>query len=225
VSAPPRSSAGVRVAAVVLAAGTSSRWGGAVSKQLEPWRGEPLARRAARQAVESAAVDVVVVTGESAELVEQSLAGLAARPVRNPDFRGGQATSVRAGLAALAGNVDSDVDSDVDGALFVPCDQPLLSAGTLDLLIARFAELADRRGRAVVPSHRGRRGSPVLIGRDLFPLLAALEGDEGGRRVLATRPELVVEVELESADPLTDVDTLADLRALERRLREPETGT
>jgi molybdenum cofactor cytidylyltransferase len=199
----------VSVAAVVLAAGTSSRWRGAGSKQLHPWRGEPLVRRIARSAAESEASEVVVVTGHDAEGVERALDGLAVRVVHNPLFASGQASSVRAGIAALA--------PAVDGALFVPCDQPLLDAATLDLLIARFRALPppQRRARAVVPAFRGRRGAPALIGREILPRFSDLEEDEGGRRVLAAIPERVVEVELASGDPLVDVDTLADLRALE----------
>lgn len=211
-SRPASTAPRAAVGAVVLAAGTSSRWGGDRSKQLHPWEGEPLVRRAARIAIESAADEVVVVTGHDARAVEGTLAGLAVRTVHNRDYASGQASSVRTGIAALGG-----LEGDVEGALFVPCDQPLLDAETLDLLIERFTRLGrERQSRAVVPTHRGRRGAPALIGSDLFGALDALVGDEGGRRVLAAVPDRVVEVELASADPLLDVDTLEDLRALER---------
>lgn len=203
---------GARVSAVVLAAGTSERFGGELPKQLHSFRGETLVRRAARVALASAAAEVVMVTGHRADDVERAVAGLDVRVVRNPDHARGQSTSVRAGLAAI--------DPRSAGALFVPCDQPLLDAATLDRLIARFAELPPQRGPwAVAPAYRGRRGSPVLVGRGLFAALEELAGDVGGRRVLAARPDRVVVVEVDDAAPLADVDTLAELHALEAQHR------
>jgi molybdenum cofactor cytidylyltransferase len=198
-----------RVSAVVLAAGSSERFGAATPKQLATFQDETLVRRAARVALASAACEVLVVTGYRAAEVERAFDGLAVRVVRNSHYARGQSTSVRAGLAA--------VDPRSAGALFVPCDQPLLDAATLDRLIQRFAALPPEQGGAwaVVPSHRGRRGSPALIGRGLFADLERLAGDEGGRRVMAARPDRVVEVELDDPAPLVDVDTLADLRRLE----------
>ena len=87
------------VAAIVLAAGRSTRMGGP-NKLLAELDGNKLVRIVAEQALASKASEVIVVTGHQAELVEQALAGLKVRFVRNPDFAGGLASSVKAGIGA-----------------------------------------------------------------------------------------------------------------------------
>src|SRR6185437_11081088 len=91
------------VTAIVLAAGRSTRMGGP-NKLLAELDGKKLVRIAAEQALASKASNVIVVTGHQADLVEQALAGLKVRFVRNPDFAGGLASSVKAGIAAVPPN-------------------------------------------------------------------------------------------------------------------------
>lgn len=192
-----------RVWGVLLAAGRSRRFGGGLPKQLLPFEGEPLVRRAARTALASGLDGVLAVVGHAAREVEEALDGLEVRTVLNPDHAKGLASSVRAGLAAVPG--------EAAGALFLTADQPLLSAEIVDRLLAAFRETG---GPIVLPSAEGRRGSPVLFHRSLFGELAAVQGDAGGRQVVSRHPEAVVEVPLESATPLEDVDSPEDYRRL-----------
>jgi len=189
---------------VVLAAGGSSRFGGPVAKQLVEIDGEPAVRRATRRALESELERVVVVTGRDAAAVRAAVDDLGVDPVHNPDWREGQSGSVRAGLAAV-----------VDGAaavVFIPCDQPLLTAGLIDHLIARHAEGG---ASIVVPAYRGRRGAPVLIDRALFSELAAISGDAGARQLFAGR--VVAEAPVADEAPLLDFDSREQLdRLLDR---------
>src|SRR5258708_6652948 len=90
-----------RIAAVVLAAGRSTRMG-AVNKMLAEIGGKPLVRIAAEQAIASRAKPVIVVTGHERERVEKALAGLPVRFVHNPDYAEGLGTSLRAGIAIVA---------------------------------------------------------------------------------------------------------------------------
>ncbi|MFQ5350136.1 MAG: NTP transferase domain-containing protein [Thermoanaerobaculia bacterium] len=186
---------------VVLAAGGSRRFGGPVAKQLVEIDGEPAVRRAARRALESRLERVVVITGHAAEGVRQAVADLDVEPVHNREWSAGQSGSVRAGLAAVA--------SGSAAAVFVPCDQPFLTALLIDRLIARHAE---GDAAIVVPAFRGRRGAPVLIGSDLFAELAAITGDIGARQLFDRHP--VVEVAMDDESPLLDFDSQDELRRL-----------
>ena len=195
------------VAGIVLAAGASTRLAGDVPKQLLELGGEPLVRRTVRAAVTSRLLEVVVVLGHEARQVKAVLDGLDVRIVENPQFRNGQSTSVRAGLAAI--------DPRATAALFVPADQALLSS----LLIDRLTEAHEASGKAIaLPTFQGRRGAPVLFGRSLFGELEQLEGDTGGRALLPRFGDRIAEVAVEAPLELADVDTLEDLRRLEDTL-------
>jgi len=189
-----------RVSGVVLAGGASRRLGGGLPKQLREWHGEPLVRRVARRALASRLDEVLVVVGHRGDEVRDALHGLAVRIVDNPRHAEGQSTSVVAGLAALAAHRD--------GAIFIPADMPHLDAALLDRLIAVWEATA---APIVLPSHRGRRGAPVLFDRRLFDELARIRGDEGGRQLFPAHEEEIVEVPIASKEALQDVDTAHDL--------------
>ncbi len=192
----PGSGGSAKVAAVVLAAGGSSRLGKGRLKQLLRLGDESLVRRATRAALASRARETVVVVGCEAERVRAQVDDLPCRVVVNEAWRDGQSTSVKTGLAAVSRHARA--------ALFLPCDQPALEAELLDRLIETF----ERTGApAVHPVFRNRRGSPTLIARDLFPELEALRGDVGGRIVLLSHGDRIVTVELDDPAPLLDVDT------------------
>jgi molybdenum cofactor cytidylyltransferase len=192
-----------RIAALVLAAGHSRRMG-AENKLLAVWRGQPLLRHAVDNALASEAQSVYVITGHDSEAVAATLAGLPVVIVHNLQHASGLATSLQAGLRALPDSVD--------GVLVCLGDMPRVRAEHLDRLIAAFAPL---EGRAIcLPTYRGKRGNPALLGRQLFEELAALEGDRGARRLIDQHGELVAEVPVEDAGVLLDVDTPAALAEL-----------
>jgi molybdenum cofactor cytidylyltransferase len=175
--AEPPVAAPRRVAAVVLAAGRSTRMGGP-NKLLADIAHRPLVRIAAEEALASRAKPVIVVTGHQREQVETALAGLPVQLVHNPDFADGLGTSVKAGIAA--------VPTDVDGAIVC---------------------LGDQGALVVMPTFEGKRGNPVLWSRRFFPDLMAIEGDVGARYLIGRYSEAVVEVPLEGKAALVDVDT------------------
>ena len=187
------------VAGVILAAGSSRRLGGKISKQLLEIEGQPMIRRIAERSLASRLSEVAVVLGHRGSAVRRALTGLDLTMVENPDYRRGQSTSLRAGLGGLGSNLSA--------ALFIPCDMPFLSAQLLDDLIGAHERTG---GPIVVPVFDGRRGSPVLFHRSLFPELLQIEGDVGGRAILAQHAEKIIEVELDSAEPLLDIDTWND---------------
>ena len=193
------------VAAIILAAGRSTRMGGP-NKLLAELDGKKLVRIATEQALASKASEVVVVTGHQAELVEKALAGLKVRFVRNPEFAGGLASSVKAGIAAVPDNAD--------GAVICLGDMPLISADLIDRLVEAFAP--DRGNLIVVPVADGRRGNPVLWSRRFFNELMTLDGDIGARHLIAKHAEAVAEVPVEGQSAFLDIDTPQALEAARR---------
>ncbi|HEY6255435.1 MAG TPA: molybdopterin-binding/glycosyltransferase family 2 protein [Xanthobacteraceae bacterium] len=198
--------AGARsIAAIVLAAGRSTRMGGA-NKLVAEIAGKPLVRIAAEQALASRAKPVIVVTGHQHERVEAALAGLPVKLAHNPDFADGLGTSLRAGITA--------VPAGADGAVICLGDMPQVDADLIDRLIAGFAP--ERGALAVVPTIQGKRGNPVLWSRRFFPDLMTIEGDVGARNLIGRYGEAVIEVPVTGKAAFTDVDTqeaLAGIKA------------
>jgi molybdenum cofactor cytidylyltransferase len=142
---------GRRIAAIILAAGHSTRMGGP-NKLLAEIGGRPLVRIAVDEALASSAQPVIVVTGHQREKVEAALEGLKVQRVHNPDFAEGLSTSLKTGLAAVPDNVD--------GAIVCLGDMPQVDAALINQLIAAFGPV--KGALAVVPVFDGRRGNPVL---------------------------------------------------------------
>jgi molybdenum cofactor cytidylyltransferase len=169
------------------------------------WRGRPLVGHAVAAALDSGVERVYVVVGHDGEAVAAALAGLPVVIVHNPEHERGMASSLRAGLRALPAGID--------GVLVCLGDMPQVRAEHLDRLIAAFAP---GEGRVIcVPTCRGRRGNPVLLGAEFFAELEGLTGDQGGRRLLGAHAERVAEVAVDDPGVLCDVDTpraLAGLR-------------
>jgi molybdenum cofactor cytidylyltransferase len=204
----PETEGNHHVAAIILAAGRSTRMGGP-NKLLAELSGKKLVRIVTEQALASKASEVIVVTGHQADLVEQALRGLQGpqgpkvKFVRNPDFAGGLASSVKAGVAA--------VSTDADSAVICLGDMPLIDSGLIDRLIENFAPA--QGNLIVVPVAEGRRGNPVLWSRRFFRELMTLDGDIGARHLIARHAEAVAEVPVEGNGAFLDIDTPQALEA------------
>lgn len=188
-----------RIAGVLLAAGTSSRYGD-VNKLLEPVDGEPMVRRSTATLLEAGLDPVVVVLGHEAERVREALTGLDVTFVHNSEYAAGQATSVRAGVEALP--------EDVDAAVFALGDMPWVDVETIDRLIdVYFAG----QGSALAAAFEGDRGNPVLWDAAHFGALADQSGDVGGRDLLFSTDGAVL---VETGDPgvRRDVDRPDELQ-------------
>ncbi len=188
----------MRVGAVVLAAGGSSRLGR--PKQLLVHEGRTLVRRAAEAAVAAGCEPVVVVLGAHGEAVAAELTGLPVRTVDNPEWQLGMGRSLRVGVRALP---------EVEAVLVLLCDQLRVDAAHLRVLVDTFART---HAPIVASGYEGARGVPALFSRALLPELEALEADQGARKVIVRDPSRVVEVPLAGGGE--DVDTAADLSRL-----------
>jgi molybdenum cofactor cytidylyltransferase len=193
------------IAGVVLAAGLSRRMGRA--KMLMPVDGRAIVRHAVESVLAGGVDSVWVVTGPDVEPVEAALAGLAVQIVVNPAPEEGQASSLRAGIAALPASVDA--------VLIALGDQPALAPSIIPAL------LAARRTSPkliVAPRYRDGQGNPVVFRREIFPELLRLTGDQGARPIIQKEPARVEWVELDLPMP-PDVDTPADYEKIRAKLR------
>jgi molybdenum cofactor cytidylyltransferase len=184
----------MNVTAIVLAAGTSSRMG--QPKQLLPFEGKSLVRRAAEAAVGSKTRQTIVVTGAASRQVDAELAGLAVMLVHNDDYAQGMSTSLRAGLRA--------VRPEVDAVVVLLADQPFVTSEVIDGLIDLYEQT---HGRIVRPRYGGQPGNPVLWSESLFRELVEQTGDQGGRALLQKYRDEITWLDLPDAALQTDVDT------------------
>ena len=188
------------VALLLLAAGASTRMGR--PKQLLPYRGRTLLRHAAETALASGCAPIVLVTGALHNELLPEIAGLPVRAVRNPAWETGMASSLQAGLAAVAGASPAAV-------LVMLTDQPLVTPELLRQLVA----LQQRtQAPAVATAYAGTLGVPAVFSARLFPELLKLQGAQGANRLLAELGEAVGKVDFPAG--LVDVDTPEQYAAL-----------
>jgi molybdenum cofactor cytidylyltransferase len=188
------------VAAIVLAAGSSSRMGR--SKQMLVLEGEPLVRRAARMAMAAGADDVVVVTRPGDAAVAAAVKGRRVRVVENPKAAEGMGTSIVCGVEAI------DPDAAV---LVVLCDQTCVTTGHLRELL-RIHRIQPRA--IVATEYAGIEGVPAIFPAWCKPELRALTGDRGARGVIEGNRDALISIVFE--DAAIDIDTMAQFRRLKK---------
>ena len=194
-----------RVSAVVLAAGGSRRMGGI--KQLMPVAGTPMIERVFRALAGTAVAEVIVVLGSCAGEIAPHIPPHC-RTVMNPDWPSGLSTSLKAGLAELSPRSQA--------VLFLLADQPLVTSAMLERVLHAYY----RSTLAIVaPRFRGQRGTPVLFDRRIFAALERVSGDSGGREVINAMPQQVQWVDMETPEPLVDIDTPEDYHKLNEWLQ------
>jgi len=192
-----------QVAALLLAAGSSSRFG-KQNKLLALWRGKPLVQHALTSILQSSVEKTTIVTGYQPGLVSEAINTVennkALTIVHNDAHSTGMASSLKAGVSAL---IESDA--------IVVClgDMPDVDAGVIDSLIDAFRENSEKA--LYIPTNAGQRGNPVLIARRLFDSVLGLDGDTGARVLAKQFPDTVLEVEVGSIGVELDVDRQEDL--------------
>jgi molybdenum cofactor cytidylyltransferase len=154
------------IAAVVLAAGASTRLGS--PKQLVEIEREKLLERAVRIAREAGCTPIVVVLGAAAAEIIAACSLGDVRMIINADWEEGMAASIVCGIAAVEG--------EVEGAVVMACDQPSVTAEHLKMLI--------EAGEVTASAYAGRRGVPAYFPASSFEDLMELQGDVGARDLL-----------------------------------------
>lgn len=183
------------VAAVILAAGRSSRMGR--NKLLLDLEGKPILCHAVDQALAAGLSEIVVVSGHQAAKVREALGDRRVKVVEAREHKLGMSASLKAGIRALGPKTAA--------ALVMLGDMPQVSAPLLRRLMAAYNPLEGRS--IVVPVVDGKRGNPVLFDRRYFEEMLALEGDVGARHLIGAHDDQVAELSVEDAAVFTDVDT------------------
>jgi molybdenum cofactor cytidylyltransferase len=200
-AAPP-----IGVAALLLAAGNSSRMGR--PKQLLDYHGRPLLRRVAETALAAKLSPVVIVLGAWAAEIRPTLAGLAVDVLENPDWPRGMGTTLRVGITHLL-----QTPTPPTAVLLMLCDQPLVGPDHLAALIAEH----EHTGKPLVAAaYEGTYGVPALVGQFYFEELQNLPAAAGAKLIFARHPRDLATVPIPEA--AFDVD---DPDAYEQLLQRP----
>ncbi len=193
------------VAAAILAAGRGTRLGDdRTTKPLLELRGRPLVLWALDAALTAGPRPVLLVVGHAGDAVA-AVAPPGVEVTVAPGWHHGIAHSLHAALDAL------EPRPGVDAVCVGLADQPLIGPDAY----RRLVDAHQHGATLAVATYDGDRANPVLLDRTLWRDAQTLRGDVGARTLMRTHP--VTEVDCNSTGDPTDVDTLDDLRALERR--------
>ena len=219
----------MRIAAIVMASGFSSRMG--QNKLLMEYRGKALAEHVldtvkgidfdktvvvtCHEAVAAMVVkkQMTVVINEHPELGQSQsviLGTKAAVGSVGGCMGGSAARSVGGSMADSAarsadGNM-ADCGSDtpeIDGLMYFTADMPFLKKSTIDALLGKFECCPDA---IIRPRYSGKAGSPVIFPSSMAGELCQIQGDNGGREVIARHPESVVYVDISDGKQGVDID-------------------
>ena len=185
------------IAAVVLAAGISSRMGR--PKQTLDVEGVPMLERVLLTFRRSKVGRVVVVIGAHAEEVRSRVRFADEVIVENPKFDEGMSGSLKLGLRNVG---------EADAAFVALGDQPFVRPETVDRMVTAYEKT---RACIVIPTYRGTRGNPVLFDRSIFPQIEGIRGDVGAKSVVRRNASEVLEVDVRDIGVLADIDTPSDL--------------
>lgn len=196
------------IPALVLAAGKSTRMG--QTKALLLLGAETFVSRIVRSFRAAGVEDVVVVVGHDATRVAEALSRLDPPPriVLNPQYESGQLSSILAGLRAID-------RPGVTAMLLTLVDVPLVSPETVRAVLSRYRTTS---AAVVRPVSGSRHGHPVLIDRQLFPLLRAADAASGAKPIVRAHASGAGDVEVDDEGAFTDIDTPAEYAAATARI-------
>ena len=188
----------VKSAAIILAAGSSSRMG--QSKQLLKIKGESLIRRTIKTVIDSGVDQVVVILGSDQQTLHQEIVALPIQIIVNQNWKKGMGSSIKSGVQFVMDHFPS-----CQSILFTVCDQPLLPSGHLKKLIAA---LQMGENSIVASFYSGSPGIPVLFGRSMFKELLNVNNAHGAKKVIHAHSKSTYLIEFPQG--AIDLDTPGD---------------
>lgn len=196
----------IMVAAIVLAAGASSRMGSR-NKLLLPYHGKPLLAHAIESALASSVGEVIVVIGHEADLVQDVLAGYAVTTAHNAHYHSGKTSSIRVGMAAASAMAT--------GYMICLADLPLITSAEHDRVIDVFLTVHAEDPKAIVrPVYEGQPGHPVILSAAYRQELLSTDTPHACRNVVRRRRAFVREIPWNTDHVIRDVDTQEAYAAL-----------
>ena len=194
-----------KTAGIILAAGESRRFGSPT--QLANFRGKPLLEWVIDAVVPSELDTVLLILGHAHDEILNCLGDLlletGIHTYINHDYRKGQSSSLHLGLSMVRG--------DHQASMFLLCDQPFIETYLINRFIAEFSNSTKTIG---VPICSGKRGNPAIFGSEHFDELMKIEGDQGGRDLIRSKSNHVLEFEIDNPHVFRDIDTPEDLTRL-----------
>ncbi|MCP5345822.1 MAG: nucleotidyltransferase family protein [Gammaproteobacteria bacterium] len=198
----------LRVGAIVLAAGFSSRFG-AVKLCASLQSGRTVLQQTLDN-IQAAVAEVLVITRDDL----QPLLGVPEQlAVTCPDAENGMGTTLAFGMRAAMDRYTWD------GCLICLADMPFISQDTY-----RQVAGALNPDTIVIPQYQERAGNPVAFGSNFFPSLTHLSGDRGGRDLLRQHAHAIIRLDLQDPAILQDIDTPEDLTRHQQQQRERYQG-
>ncbi len=194
----------IRIGAVLLAAGSSKRFGS--NKLLHILNGTSVFERSVSALRGNDFSKIAVVTDSSGDL--DSLLGDGVYQIVNDNPDGGIGSSIAMATQLLR--------NEADALLFLLGDQPLVESNDITRLLLKFHEMPTR---IVASSVDGDVRNPVIFPSDFFEELASLWGDKGAREIARNHGDLVFKVNIDPTH-LLDIDTTEDISRIERQLEE-----
>lgn len=193
----------MKIAAVLMAAGASSRFG--ECKLIKKFASRPMFEYALDALPYNKLCAIAVVSGRAEILAAAEACGFV--PVLNDRPEDGPPRTIRLGMEAVG---------DAEGIMFMVADQPLLRRESVAGEIDFFAKNANS---IVAMGHGARRGNPVIFPQEFFDELKALRGERGGGAVMAAHRERIMLFQLENGAELMDIDTASDYIMLQKENR------
>jgi molybdenum cofactor cytidylyltransferase len=189
-----------QIAAVILAAGESSRLG--QPKQLIQFRGKTLVRRMVDAASEAGCRPILVVLGSNklVQGISSELKKTGATIVANPNWKCGIGTSIRAGIQNLL-----EIAPEVEATVLLTCDQLFVDRAVIDGLITLHHQT---RKPIVAASYAGTLGVPALFDRSRLPELLGLDDSAGAKSIILSNRDQVAEFPFPEGG--IDIDTAED---------------
>ena len=186
------------IAVIILAGGASRRMG--KPKQLLPYRGETLLSYVTKCAIASSCSPTIVILGANGDRIESEINRLAIEIVKNTEWNQGISSSIRCGIEYI-----EEQFLNIDGIVFLTCDQPFISPEMIDGLI----DVYHKTNKPIIASKYGETiGIPALFSRILFSELMKLKGDRGAKKTIQKYRDRVATLNFPGGE--IDLDTRED---------------
>lgn len=187
-----------RYGIAVLAAGEARRFG--ADKLSVKWNGKPLYVHTLEKVAAVGGLEYLIVTGNEKLASQAEQFGFQVQENKNPDL--GISRSVKLAVQGLL-----EKKPELEGILFLVCDQPELKVSTIQKILR---EGVLHGNRIVCAGVDGRRGNPVFWGKQYFSELQELQGDTGGKQIMNLYEDQIRIVGVRERE-LKDIDRPSDL--------------
>ena len=186
------------IAVVILAAGVSSRMRQA--KQLLPWGTSTLLGKAIKEALQSNSEKVYVVLGAKAETIHMQFNATDVTWILNKNWKNGMGSSISCAINYLV-----HLKTDYDGILIMLCDQPLIDADYINIMISTFKK--SNKG-IVATAYKHSNGVPVLFDKKYLEDLSDLGGNMGAKQIIAANSKDIIAINPDGKEK--DLDSMEE---------------